>query len=108
MKLVTAREFEREVRFEVCPVDLCPGDSRAEHLATHRPYTWGKDLARGSASLDRVFTIGSTYAIRESGLFTGTAVTTKGTMYSRGTFAVRNVVAADTITLNYTQGFSAG
>lgn len=71
-------------------------------------YTWAKDTPRGSASLDRVFTIGSTYAIRESGLFTGTAVTTKGTMYSRGTFAVRNVVADDTLTLNYTQGFSAG
>lgn len=71
-------------------------------------YTWAKDGARGSASLDRVFTIGSTYAIRESGLFTGTAVTTKGTMYSRGTFAVRNVVSGDTITLNYTTGFTAG
>lgn len=71
-------------------------------------YSFSKDSARGSASLDRVFTIGSTYTIRESGLFTGTSVTTKGTMYSRGTFADRNVVSNDTITLNYTTGFSAG
>jgi hypothetical protein len=71
-------------------------------------YSWSKDSARGSSSLDRVFTIGSTYAIRESGLFSGSGVFGKGTMYSRGTFAVRNVVANDTITLNYTKGFTAG
>lgn len=76
-------------------------------------FTWSKDSPRGSASMDRTFTIGSTYSIRESALVAGTSSgfysgTARGTMYSRGTFAVRNVVNGDTLTLNYTQGFTAG
>lgn len=72
------------------------------------PYT--KSAATGSWQMNRSFSIGSTYAIRESGLFVGTRkdVTLRGTMYSRGTFAVRNVVSGDTITLNYRCGFTSG
>jgi hypothetical protein len=60
--------------------------------------------------MNRSFSIGSSYAMRESGLFVGTRkdVTLRGTMYSRGTFAVRNVVSGDTITLNYRGGFTSG
>ena len=43
MKLVKAREFEREFRFEVCPQNSCPPNPAEEHLATHTPYVWGKE-----------------------------------------------------------------
>jgi len=65
--------------------------------------TYTKDSATGSASLDRTFSIGSTYAMRESGLFVQKA---GGTMYCRGTYPVKNVSSGDQITVRYTQGFS--
>ena len=72
------------------------------------PFT--KSSPTGSWQMNRSFAIGSTYAMRESGLFVGTRkdVLLRGTMYSRGTFAVRNVVSGDTITLNYRCGFISG
>lgn len=65
---------------------------------------------KGSFTMNRNFSIGSTYAMRESGLFVGTAKSgaLRGTMYCRGTFPVRNVASGDTITLNYTAGFISG
>ncbi len=72
------------------------------------PYTKGS--ATGSWQMNRSFSIGSTYAMRESGLFVGTRkdALLRGTMYSRGTYAVRNVAGGDTITLNYRSGFTSG
>jgi hypothetical protein len=72
------------------------------------PYT--KSSATGSWQMNRNFSIGSSYAMRESALFVGTRkdVTLRGTMYSRGTYPVRNVVVGDTITLNYKCGFISG
>ena len=64
---------------------------------------YSKDSAVGSASLDRTFSIGSTYAIRSSALI-GTS--TGGTLYCYGTFPVKNVNGGDQITLNYTLGLS--
>ena len=66
-------------------------------------FPYSKDSAVGSASLDRSFSIGSTYAMRESGLFVQKV---GGTMYSRGTYAVKNVASGDTITVRYTLGFA--
>lgn len=74
----------------------------------HGTVSYSKDAAVGSASLDRSFSISATMAITESGLFTGSGLTNPGTLYSRGTFPVRNVNNGDTITLNYTAGFLAG
>jgi len=72
------------------------------------PYT--KPATTGSWQMNRSYSIGSTYAMKESGLFVGTKkdALLRGTMYSRGTFAVRNVVSGDTITLNYRCGFTSG
>ena len=69
-----------------------------------------KTANKGSFTMNRSFSIGSTYAIRESGLFVGTKkdATLRGTLYCRGTFPVRNVASGDTITLNYTGGFISG
>ena len=65
--------------------------------------TYTKLSARGSARLQRSFSIGSTYAMRECGLFVqGSA----GTMFCRGPYPVRNVVSGDTITLRYNTGFT--
>mgnify|MGYP001565503408 CR=1 FL=1 len=70
---------------------------------------FAKGAATGSFTLNRVFKIGSTYAMRESGLFVGTKkdALLRGTMYSRGTYPVRNVVSGDQITVNYTVGFTS-
>ena len=69
-----------------------------------------KSSPAGSATFNRSFVIGSTYSIRESGLFIGTrhSATLRGTMYSRGTFPVRSVVSGDKITVNYSIGFTSG
>lgn len=74
----------------------------------HGTVAYTKDSAVGSASLDRSFSISATMAITESGLFTGSGLTNPGTLYSRGTFPVRNVNNGDTITLRYTAGFLNG
>ena len=72
------------------------------------PFT--KSSPTGSFQFNRSFSIGSTYAMRESGLFIGTRkdVLLRGTMYCRGTFPVRNVNSGDTITVNYRGGFISG
>lgn len=69
-----------------------------------------KSAAIGSFQFNRNFSIGSTYAMRESGLFVGTdkGALLRGTLYCRGTFPVRNVSSGDTITLNYRCGFISG
>jgi len=71
------------------------------------PFT--KSSPTGSFQFNRSFSIGATYAVRESGLFVGTAIGAllRGTMYCRGTFPVRNVVSGDTITVNYRGGFTS-
>ena len=66
--------------------------------------SYSKDAAPGSASLDRGFSIGSTYAMRSSALI-GTPGKKLGTLYCYGTYPVKNVVSGDTINLNYTIGF---
>ena len=72
------------------------------------PFT--KPSAIGSFQFNRNYSIGSSYAMRESGLFVGTAKDKllRGTLYCRGTFPVRNVSSGDTITLNYRCGFISG
>lgn len=65
--------------------------------------TYSKDAAYGSASLDRGFSIGSSYAMRSSALI-GTLGKKLGTVYCYGTYPVKNVVSGDTINLNYTIG----
>lgn len=71
---------------------------------------FAKGAATGSFTLNRAFKIGSTYAMREAALFVGTRkdALLRGTMYSRGTYPVRNVVSGDQITVNYTCGFISG
>ena len=75
----------------------------------HGTAPYAKGANTGSFTFNRNFSIGSTYALRESGLFVGTqkGVTLRGTMYCRGTFPVRNVASGDTVTLNYSGGFIA-
>ena len=67
-------------------------------------------ISGGSFAFNRSFSIGSSYAMRESGLFIGTRkdAALRGTMYCRGTFPVRNVAPGDTVTLNYRGGFISG
>ena len=71
---------------------------------------FAKSAPTGSFTFNRSFSIGSTYAMRESALFIGTRkdALLRGTMYCRGTYPVRNVIAGDTLTLNYRGGFVSG
>lgn len=63
---------------------------------------FSKDTAVGSCSLDRSFSIGSTYAMKESALFLQAA---GGTMYCRGTYPIKNVSSGDTINAYYSVGY---
>ena len=86
------------------------GDTKLGSVVYHGTVPFTKSSPVGSFQFNRSFAIGSTYAIRESALFVGTAkgALLRGTMYSRGTFAVRNVNSGDTITVNYRGGFVSG
>ena len=86
------------------------GQTKLGSVVYHGTAPFTKGSPAGSFSFARSFAIGSTYAMRESGLFVGTRkdALLRGTMYSRGTFAVRNVVSGDTITVTYRGGFTSG
>ena len=86
------------------------GDTKLGSVVYHGTVPFTKSAPVGSFQFNRSFSIGSTYAIRESGLFVGTQKSPllRGTLYSRGTFPVRNVNAGDTITVNYRGGFVSG
>ena len=86
------------------------GQSKLGSVVYHGTVPFAKTSPTGSATFNRSFKIGSTYPIQESGLFVGTqkGALLRGTMYSRGTFAVKNVVSGDTITLNYTISVVSG
>ena len=86
------------------------GLTKLGSVVYHGTAPFSKSAPTGSFTFNRKFSIGSTYAIRESGLFMGTSqgALLRGTMYSRGTFAVRNVVSGDSLTLNYTGGMTSG
>jgi len=86
------------------------GLTKLGSVVYHGTAPFAKGAATGSFTFNRSFAIGSSYAIRESGLFVGTRkdALLRGTMYCRGTFPVRNVIAGDTITLNYRGGFVSG
>lgn len=86
------------------------GLTKLGSVVYHGTAPFAKTAPTGSFTFNRSFSIGATYAIRESGLFVGTAIGAlqRGTMYCRGTFPVRNVVSGDRITVNYRGGFVSG
>lgn len=67
--------------------------------------TYTKDGTTGECSIDAIFNITGSFALKECGIFNDPSA---GTMYCRDTFTVRNVDNGDTVKIYYTGIFRRG